>query len=67
MSEFLDEERDNEQCRSHHQKMLKKFGTVQKIIENWKKGDEKSMATKEDDYAVKPTEIMHVAPLEVDY
>ena len=33
MGQHLNNSRDNEQCRSHHQKMVKKFGKVKKIIE----------------------------------
>ena len=33
MGQHLNNSRNNEQCRSHHQKMVKKFGKVKKIIE----------------------------------
>ena len=32
MGEYLNNSRNNEQCRSHHQKMIKKFGKVRNII-----------------------------------
>ena len=56
--------RDNEQCRSHHQKMLKKYGTVQKIIAHFKKEEDKSVSSKEEEIALKNTSIMNVPPLQ---
>lgn len=32
MSDELKHQRDNEQCRTHHEKMMKKYKTVQGII-----------------------------------
>ena len=40
MSQAVDNDRSNEQCRSHHQKMLKRFGTVENIIKNLRKLEE---------------------------
>ena len=34
MSQMVDSDRSNEQCRSHHQKMLKRFGTIEEIIKS---------------------------------
>ena len=55
MSEFLEEERDNEQCRSHHQKMLKKYGTVEKIIRHFQNQEDRSVSSKEDEIDHKNT------------
>ena len=35
MTEAIGNDRSNEQCRSHHKKMLKKFKTLKKIVENF--------------------------------
>lgn len=32
MSDELDCQKNNEQCRTHHEKMLKKYGTIENII-----------------------------------
>ena len=40
MSQAVDNDRSNEQCRSHHQKMLKRFGTVENIIKNFRQPEE---------------------------
>lgn len=31
---MVDSDRSNEQCRSHHQKMLKRFGSIEEIIKH---------------------------------
>ena len=36
MAEELDHIRDNEQCRTHHEKMMKKYKSVENIISNFK-------------------------------
>ena len=35
MSQAVDSNRSNEQCRSHHQKMMKRFGSIEKIIKGF--------------------------------
>lgn len=36
MAEQLNNGRDNQQCRSHHMKLILKFGNIQKVIEGLK-------------------------------
>ena len=44
--------------------MLKKYGTVQKIIAHFKKEEDKSVSSKEEEIALKNTSIMNVPPLQ---
>ena len=41
MAEELNNGRDNKKCRSHHQKMLKKYGSVENIMKELGAGEEK--------------------------
>lgn len=54
MSAALDGERNNHQCRTHHQKMLLKFSTIEKVISELgnfsdKESDERSEKHKIED------------------
>ena len=49
MSKALDLNKNNKQCRSHHQKMLKKFGNLDNIIKNMIPDERKGERKEEND------------------